>query len=718
MLTNNTIIAILREAGILLHHSIDLAEIRQVEMNHRTYSTHELGEFKRDLTEAAHRLHFLLTDIYQPADTLLDYLSEQENPILAFVHQNEGIVALIVNPGPTPTCTVLNSSGNTRCEMTREFVSQWISDKAGAVNLLSVVAYHTPFSPASEEEGKPNPLSRLLRLLGTERKEITYILIYAVLVGMVSLILPVGIQTTIELISGGVVFSSVYVMIGLVLVGVIVAGALQLVQMSMVEYLQRRVFVKAAFDFAYRMPRLQLEALQGQYPPELVNRFFEVMTVQKGLPKLLIDLSAAAVSILVGLLLISLYHPFFVLFGIVLLTVLTLLFLITGPRGLRSSILESKYKFKVVHWLEELGRSMSTFKLAGNSDLPIQQTDYNVNSYLKNRKGHFQVLMTQFSFIIFFKAAVTGGLLIAGTMLVVNRQITLGQFVASEIVIILILNAVEKIIMNLDVVYDLLTAVDKIGQVTDLSIERTGGLDFPSRPTAGLHVRVGDLSYPKEGGLLRSINFDLEPGSVVCISGPGASGKSTLCNIISGFYSGYQGAVLLDGYSMRDLDLTHLRERIGRNGRHEDLFEGTLLDNLTVGNRSVTTEFVLSAANQVGLTPELARLPDGLNTRVVSSGHGLPASLIQKMLLVRAIAKQPRLLILDDFGTGLTRPEKLSLIDSVAGTSRGWTVLMVSNDPLVMASCDRVLVLKDGGVYKEGTFAEISKDAWVQTLIG
>lgn len=718
MLTNNTIIAILREAGILLHHSIDLAEIRQVEMNHRTYSTQELGEFKRDLTEAAHRLRFLLTDIYLPANTLLHYLSEQENPILAFTYRNEGMVALLIHPGPTPTCTVLNASGNTRCELTREFISEWVSDEAGAVNLLSVVAYHTPFSPASEEEGKPNPLRRLIRLLGTERKEIAYILVYAVLVGVVSLILPVGIQTTIELISGGVVFSSVYVMIGLVLVGVIVAGALQLVQMSMVEYLQRRVFVKAAFDFAYRMPRLQLEAFQGQYPPELVNRFFEVMTVQKGLPKLLIDLSAAAVSILVGLLLISLYHPFFVLFGIVLLTVLTLLFLITGPRGLRSSILESKYKFKVVHWLEELGRSMSTFKLAGNSDLPIQQTDYNVNSYLKNRKGHFQVLMTQFSFIIFFKAAVTGGLLIAGTMLVVNRQITLGQFVASEIVIILILNAVEKIIMNLDVVYDLLTAVDKIGQVTDLSIERTGGLDFPSRPSAGLHVQVGNLSYPKEGGLLKSINFSLEPGSVVCISGPGASGKSTLCNIISGFYSGYHGAVLLDGYSMRDLDLTHLRERIGRNGRHEDLFEGTLLDNLTVGNRSVTTEFVLRAADQVGLTSELARLPDGLNTRVVSSGHGLPASLIQKMLLVRAIAKQPRLLILDDFGTGLTRPEKLSLIDSVAGTSRRWTVLMVSNDPLVMASCDRVLVLKEGEVYKKGTFAEISKDAWVQTLIG
>ncbi|HQQ81665.1 MAG TPA: ABC transporter ATP-binding protein [Cyclobacteriaceae bacterium] len=718
MLTNNTIIAILREAGILLHHSIDLAQIRQVEMNHRSYATQELGEFKRDLTEAAHRLRFLLTDIYHPADTLFDYLAEQENPVLAFTRQQEGLVAVMITPGPSPKCSVLQTSGNTAYELTPEFVSQLVHDDQGSINLLSIVAYHTPFSPATEEEGTPNPLQRLIRLLGTERREIAYILVYAVLVGVVSLILPVGIQTTIELISGGVVFSSVYVMIGLVLVGVIVAGALQLVQMSMVEYLQRRVFVKAAFDFAYRMPRLQLETLQGQYPPELVNRFFEVMTVQKGLPKLLIDLSAAAVSILVGLLLISLYHPFFVLFGVVLLTVLTLLFLITGPRGLRSSILESKYKFKVVHWLEELGRSMSTFKLAGNSDLPIQQTDYNVNSYLKNRKGHFQVLMTQFSFIIFFKAAVTGGLLIAGTMLVVNRQITLGQFVASEIVIILILNAVEKIIMNLDVVYDLLTAVDKIGQVTDLSIERTGGLDFPSRQSPGLHVQVGNLSYPKGGGLLTSINFNLEPGSVVCVAGPGASGKSTLCNIISGFYSGYEGAVLLDGYSMRDLDLTHLRERIGRNGRHEDLFEGTLLDNLTVGNRTVTTEFVLRAADQVGLTPELARLPDGLSTRVVSSGHGLPASLIQKMLLVRAIAKQPRLLILDDFGTGLTRPEKLSLIDSVAGTSRRWTVLMVSNDPLVMASCDRVLVLRDGAVYKEGTFAEISKDAWVQTLIG
>lgn len=238
-----------------------------------------------------------------------------------------------------------------------------------------------------------------------------------------------------------------------------------------------------------------MEALQRNYAPELINRFFDVVNIQKGLPKLLIDLSSAIIQILFGLLLISLYHPFFIFFGLVLLLMLVLIFALTGHRGLSSSIEESKYKYKVAHWLEELGRALQSFKLAGSSDLPIRKTDYNVNNYLKNRKVHFRVLVTQFSFIVIFKALITGGLLIMDTLLVVDRQITLGQFVASEIVIILILNAVEKIIMYMDVVYDLLTAVDKVAQVTDLSIEKTGGLDFPVAQTGGFRVRTKDLKY-------------------------------------------------------------------------------------------------------------------------------------------------------------------------------------------------------------------------------
>jgi ABC-type bacteriocin/lantibiotic exporter with double-glycine peptidase domain len=716
MLTNTSIARALRETGLLLNHDINLDDLNHVEINHRSYSTEELPEFKRDLIEAGNQSRVIYLEYNLAEPDFIKFLPHQENPVIAFQKDGTSISAVLLLDSKSGT-RVIQVDDHTSSEAPFSLDTLYKNEKNEIVCLAAVV-YDSPVT-GDPEEGEMSPVKRLFRLLGTEKREVGYILFYALIVGFVSLILPLGIQTTVELISGGVVFSSVYLMIGLVIVGVLVAGGLQIVQISMVEFLQRRVFTKAALEFAFRIPRLKMEAIAGKYAPELINRFFDVMTVQKGLPKLLIDLASATIQILFGLLLISLYHPFFVFFGLVLLSTLVLIFYVTGPRGLRSSINESKYKYKVAQWLEELARAIQSFKLAGNTDLPIRQTDYNVNNYLKNRKTHFNVLVTQFTFIVLFKAAITGGLLIVGTILVVDRQITLGQFVASEIVIILILNAVEKIIMYMDVVYDLLTAVDKIAHVTDLPIERTGGLDFKRFHEKGFHVRVKDLhySFPGNDKGIHGISVEVQPGERVCISGPGGAGKTLLTSIISGLYTNFEGIVTLDNYSLRDLDLAHLREKIGKNISQEDLFDGTLLENLTVGNKNISIERVLAALEAVGLSDFIHRLPNGLSSPMISGGKGLPSTVAQKLILARCIAKEPKLMVLNDFFAGLPRTEKLSLVQRVVNRDNSWTLLAVSNDPIVMAACDRVLVLENGKIKAEGPFEELLKNDIIKTFI-
>lgn len=581
-------------------------------------------------------------------------------------------------------------------------------------------AYESPVSLEGKEGEHPSPIKRLLKLLGTERKEIFYILFYAIIIGLIGLVVPLGIQTTVELISGGVFFSSVYILIVLVILGVLLSGALQIVQISLVEFLQRRIFTKASLEFAFRIPRIRVESIQANYAPELVNRFFDVMTIQKGLPKLLIDLSSATIQIFFGLLLISLYHPFFVFFGIFLVSVLFAIFYTTGPRGLKSSIDESKYKYKVAHWLEELARAIHSFKLAGSTDLPIRKTDYNVNNYLKNRKIHFRVLLTQFSFIVLFKAMITGGLLIMGTLLVVDRQITLGQFVASEIVIILILNAVEKIIMYMDVVYDLLTAVDKVAHVTDLPIERVGGFDFPATSTTGFSVRTKDLKYKYANSgyyALKGIDLNIKAGETICITGQGNSGKTTLMNILTGMYSDYEGVVTINNYSLRDLDLTHMRDQVAKNISQEDLFDGTILENITLGKTGTTVHDAIQALEQVGLSDSINAMPRGLETHLISGGKGLSKTMIHKLILARCLAKKPKLIVLNDFFTTLSKSDKMELLACVTKSERPCTVIVVSKDPIIMSACDRVIMMQDGMIRMEGTMEELTKTQLFNDLI-
>lgn len=717
MLTNNQIHRCLREVALAMKHSFSLEDIQHVEANQRNYAEDEVAEFTRDLSEAGNKIRVLFMENQLDEKTFLDYFEEQTKPVLTFYRDEENrLYPALLIPSKKGIKTIhINLEG----EQSTQFDStRLLKNENGEITFFAIYGYESPVSIQTNEGEHPGPVRRLFQLLKTEKQEIFYILFYAIVVGLISLIVPLGIQTTVELISGGVIFSSVYLMIGLVIVGVIVSGVLQMIQISLVEFLQRRIFTKAAFEFAYRIPRIRLEALQKNYAPELINRFFDVMTIQKGLPKLLIDLSSASIQILFGLLLISLYHPFFVFFGLILLSTLGLIFYLTGPRGLNSSIQESKYKYKVAQWLEELARAIQSFKLAGSTELPLRKTDYNVNSYLKNRKIHFNVLLTQYSFIVLFKACIIGGLLILGTILVVDRQITLGQLVASEIVIILILGAVEKIIMYMDVVYDLLTAVDKVAHVTDLPIERTGGYDFPKVKDEGFSVRFKDLKYKYKGSnqyALNGIDLEISAGEKICLTGSGGAGKTTLVNILAGLYSDYEGVATINHFSLRDLDLTHLRDYVAKNISQEDLFDGTLIENLTVGKISETVQDAIEAMRTVGILDTVNAMPDGLNTQILSGGIGLSSSFCNKLILARCLAEKPRLLILNDLFHAITKKEKMELLGVLHQAKR--TIIYVSNDPLVMSACDRVVILADGKIKSADTMDNLMKNNLVNDLI-
>lgn len=317
----------------------------------------------------------------------------------------------------------------------------------------------------------PSPFRRLMRLLGTERKDIGYTLLFAIITGIIGLTLPLGIQAVFNLVSSGMLFSSVYVMIGLVIIGVLVGGLLTVVQLTLVEIIQQRIFVKAAFEFTYRLPRIKPEALNAYYPPELMNRFFDMVTLQKGLTKILIDLPAAAIQILFGIILLSFYHPVFIGFGVVTLLVIYGVIRLFGPEGTYTSIKESSDKYEVVNWLEMYSLAVSEHRSLDDPREPIEQIDQRLASYLKNRNNHFSILKRFYYTSIGFRMLVTGGLLVLGTSLVVSREMSLGQFVASELVIVLVTAAVDKLISSFDTVFDMLASVEKIGMVTDLPIE-------------------------------------------------------------------------------------------------------------------------------------------------------------------------------------------------------------------------------------------------------
>jgi len=565
-----------------------------------------------------------------------------------------------------------------------------------------------------------SPVRRFFKLLQLDRREIGYIYLYSIFAGIITLSLPLGIQAIIGLISGGAISSSLFILIGVVSIGIAFTGSLTVLQLSVMETIQRRIFIRSCFDFAWRIPRFDMNEMLKSYPPELVNRFFDTLTIQKGVPKLLIDFSTALLQVIFGLLLLSFYHPIFVFFGLVLLLLLFLIFRFTGPQGLNTSLVESKYKYAVAHWLEEIARTVTTFKLEVYSDLPMERTDELASKYLDARKNHFRILLFQYRIIVIFKTLITGGLLLLGSWLVINNQISIGQFVAAEIVVILIMNSVEKLILSMDTIYDVLTALEKIGHVTDIPLERRGGLNFSEVDTGqGLQVDIRNLNFQfpdSEMAAIKDLSLQVNPGEHICIAGFNDAGKSTLLQLLAGLFENYSGSIAYNGFSLKSIDPATLRKAIGKYSTQEDIFQGTIYENIGLGMSEVTLKEVIRVSQTIGLDPYVKKLPTGYKTELQSGGRNIPESIRTKIILARSFVLRPKLLLLEDFLNDFQIDEKKNISWCLTDRANNWTLMAVSNDPLFAASCDRVIIMQDGNILMDGTFEEVKASPYYSQI--
>ncbi|MCB9282715.1 MAG: ATP-binding cassette domain-containing protein [Lewinellaceae bacterium] len=535
-------------------------------------------------------------------------------------------------------------------------------------------------------------VSRFWKLLSLYRKDIYQIYLYAVFNGLVNLSLPLGIQAIINFIQGGEVSSAWVILVGFVLVGIAVTGILQVLQLRIVENIQQNIFARAAFEFAYRIPRIKLSQLEHIHAPELANRFFDTLTIQKGLPKILIDFSLASFQVIFGLLLLAIYSPYFIILGFALFLILWLIFRITGPKGLQTSLKESKYKYKLAHWLEEIARVNKSLKLIADCNLHLRNTDEIATNYLNAREKHFQVLMRQFQYFIGFKLIVAAGLLILGSLLVFQEQMNIGQFVASEIIIILIINSVEKLIRIIDTIYDVLTGLEKIGFVTDLELDEYQDLTLPHAEN-GISIEAVNIEFgfpEMKQKLIKGLSFHIPASSKVSIVGDSGSGKSTLLHLIAGLYDLDEGEILWNGTPINHINKEKLFSAVGFYFPTNQLFEGTILENITLG-RSIPESEVFEACELLGLKQFISLQPKGLHAQVDPEGKRLPRSIVQKILIARAIVHKPGLLIMEDPLHSLEEEDKKRIIDHIMHPDRNWTVILVADNPYWQEKCMQVI---------------------------
>lgn len=551
------------------------------------------------------------------------------------------------------------------------------------------------------------PLNRFFNLLKEEKNEVYAIYYYAILNGIVSLSLPLGIQAILNFILGGRMTTSWTLLVAIVALGVIFGGFLQISQLYLTEKLQQRVFSKSALEFAYRLPRIRIEALVGKYAPELVNRFFDTINLQKGLAKLLIDFSTASLQVFFGLILLSVYHQFFIIFAVVLMLLLYLIFKLTSPRGMETSLKESSAKYEVAYWLEEIGRTLGTFKLAGHSNLPFARVDKLVKKYIEYRNNHFTVLILQYKVMIAFKVLIVVSLLVAGSLLLMNDEISIGQFVAAEIIIVLIIGSVEKLILSLETVYDTLTATQKLGLIMDMELERNEGVDKSLKTDIeGLHYEIRNLSFKHSNAdrpVLDRISLEIKSGEKVVVTGKSGSGKSTLLYLMAGLIEDYSGNIIVNKLPLETLALDKLRSMIGDSLSHQSIFHGSIRENITVG-KDTNEEWLRDIIKLVELDEYVFNLKSDLDTVMLPEGRQFSHAVISKIILARGIYCNPKLMLLEEEFNHMNKRDSNKLLNYIFNGP--WTLVAVSNQIETMERADTIVELDQGEITFKGSYQE------------
>lgn len=549
---------------------------------------------------------------------------------------------------------------------------------------------------------------KILELLRLDKKDVSSIYAFAILAGILSLAMPLGIQTIIGFVMAGSLSTSIVILIVLVVAAVFIYGLLQVRQLQVTEKIQQKLFVRYSLEFADRLPKMNIEKLDAYYLPELVNRFFDTVSLQKAVEKLLLDVPAAIIQIFFGLILLSLYHPVFIGFGAVLTFIVYLIMRFTLPAGFQASIEASNQKFATAAWLEEMARVIKSFKYSRGTELNIKKTDGIVSQYLDARTSYFKVLLTQYWSLIVFKVLITAAMLIVGAVLLVDQQINIGQFIAADFVILSIIASVEKLILNMDKVYDLLTSVEKLSKITESEIEVQGTVELAdtSKGVSILFENVGFV-YGNQSKALEGLQLNIAAGDKVCIMGESGSGKSTILRLLTGAFKNFSGSILLDGIPMGNYNLNSVRSQTGILLSQQDIFNGTIWENITMGSNQIQYDEVTDLVNRCGLTSFIQSLPKGYDTVLDPTGKRLNSKIRQDILLLRALLGKKRLLLLEEPLNFLEKRYKQNIQDYIFSEENA-TVIIATNDAEIAARCNKVIYLQDGFVKASGNWSTIA----------
>lgn len=481
------------------------------------------------------------------------------------------------------------------------------------------------------------------RILGPEREFYALSVVYGVGISLLTLATPISVQMLINTVANTGLTAQLVVLSSTLFVLLLAAGLLYALRAHLMEIFARRFFARLVSEIAVRTVYAQNPFFADGKNSPLFNRFFDIIVVQKTIPVLFVGGFTVLLQVLVGFILVSLYHPMFLAFTLVTCFVLMMIWLIWGGAAVRTAIGLSHAKHATAAWLETLGGSNGFFKSKNRVAYALRETDARTKTYIDAHRTHFRRHFAQTVAFLVVYAAASAILLGLGGWLVIQGQFTLGQLVAAELVLSAAFFGVSQLGGYLTYFYDLCAAIEELSLFFDVAQEQ------PSAPRRD-DRRDSSLAFQsvrgKARGRVATFNVEIASGAKVMAATSAHGIQRLFTSYLKRHVTPEGGVIAFGGADILSGEPNALRQEIFVLDR-PSFIEMSIRDYLTISAEDPHPADVLSALRVVGLEPALAQLEHGLDTMVASTGYPLSNVETMQLKLAAALITRPRVLVLN-----------------------------------------------------------------------
>ncbi|ULA62214.1 MAG: ATP-binding cassette domain-containing protein [Nitrospira sp.] len=546
---------------------------------------------------------------------------------------------------------------------------------------------------------QPNLFQAMLGHLGLlfrlEKKVLGLIVSYSLAIGLFSLIVPLTVQELVNTFAFAIQPITIVTLATIMATALAFVGVFKTLQYYAVEVLERRIFARVTLAMTQQLPLMHYQ----QFKPRYANYFLETVLMQRALSVLLVDLINVVVGGAVGMSILVFYHPYFLLYDALLFTGFNVVFFLLSHGGLRTTIDVSHAKYKTLHWIQEISYNLLHFKATDSQPLLMQKSDALVDDYVATRRARFAVLARQYLGAVGWQAVGHSSLIATAGWLISIGQLTIGQFVAAEVVVAGLLNSFDGVVKRMGHVYYFMTAVTELDQFFTLPKDQesvTLSVPLPDPTVHGIRLTCKDLAAAYTGAPSIFSNFDLEvmPGEKVGIYASTAVAKTALARVLAGLEDPTHGVIRYNDVDLRHLDRTTINRCRGfMLDSRLTLFEGTIEENIVLGRPYVPYSDVRWALRFVELEEEIDALPQGIKSHIRTPGKVLSPTKIMRILLARAILARPQILIFDGIMHNLHPTMRETILRRLCSKDEPWSVVFVSNDPNLTPHVDRRIII-------------------------